>query len=159
MCATEWTASVHISHMSKAWQWHFVHRNDNVAHITAQTLRKWCDDKNTHAARPAIESSRCVCTPLRFRYRFFRSVQDKIHCSLWKKNWFFLQLSIAGRSWFNKNGKLIDKKHWIILCFHVLTTRLDLQKTLKSFPGFWAVRLFLKREHVEPSETDFLGIP
>ena len=52
------------------------------------------------------------------------------------KKLIFLQLSIAGRSWFNKNGKLIDKKHWIILCFHVLTTRLDLQKNAKKFPPF-----------------------
>ena len=70
------------------------HQNDNVANITAQTLRKWCDDKSTHVARPAIESCKksvfsttrasfCVCTPLKFRYRFCRSVQAKIHCSLW----------------------------------------------------------------------------
>ena len=47
------------------------------------------------------------------------------------------------RSWISKNGKWVNKKQWETQCFHVLTTRLDLQKTLNRFPGFRAVRIFL----------------
>ena len=63
--ATDWTATVHTLHMPKpvitfVFQVS-VHacdtvRHDNVAHVTAQTLRKLRWWKNKDAARPAIAS-------------------------------------------------------------------------------------------------------
>ena len=111
--ATEWNASVHTSHMSKAviynscskcyWMecfgTYFTHvQSFDVTHNGAHNgpdsaktdvMRK---TRTLHALllRAAenqcfttTRASFCVCTPLKFRYGFFRSVQDKVHLSLW----------------------------------------------------------------------------
>ena len=137
--ATEWTASVHTLRMSKpvitfvfkvlrngllwclwlprvalcapAWQ-RCTHNGADSAKTDvmkkARTLRALLLRAAKNQCFATTTASFCVCTPLKFRYGFFRSVQDKVHFS----NSDFLQLSIARRSWFDRNGKLVDTKHW-----------------------------------------------
>ena len=79
----------------KAWQWRFVHRNDNVAQITAKTLQKQMWWKKT-CRLPAFplgsaknrrfattRASFSVFTPLKISHGFGWSWQDEMHLSLW----------------------------------------------------------------------------
>ena len=151
----------------KAWQWRFVHRNENVANITAQTLRKltWCQKapcgesscpKQIWKSKKTIfcpqldwDLQKIIVLPQR-NLRFvlpqpwifvtdFEGVFRMKMCSRWGKTLIFVIPTVTALM----DHAILQVRHWKTQHFYAYHTIEDVPKTLKRCPGFRALRMFL----------------
>ena len=150
----------------KAWQWRFVHRNENVANITAQTLRKltWCQKapcgesscpKQIWKSKKTIfcpqlewDLQKIIVLPQR-NLRFvlpqpwifvtdFEGVFRMKMCSRWGKTLICVIPTVTALM----DHAILQVRHWKTQHFYAYHTIEDVPKTLKRCPGFRALRKF-----------------